>query len=130
MAKYYIFNHEYVADLESPDYKLGTLFARNYDKKRVINRTKIVFEGDKIYINNEFAGRMKDIDHTPFGFLANNDKVIACYELDNSTHTNGGGRFVIYDGGFAEYTIFGSGRPIIDSFFGKLSRDRSRVSTN
>ena len=132
MIKNYVFTHEYIANLNSPNYKLGVLFAKNYEKQKIIKKSNIMFIKDKIYIDNELAGQMKNIDQTSFGFLANNEKVIACYYLNNTSvlGSGAGGRFVIYEGCTAEYTIYGSGRPIKQSYFGNLHKCNLRHGQN
>ena len=121
MVKNYVFKHEYTANLSSPKYKPGVLFAENYVKSNKPENIKVSFVKDKVYINGTLAGQMADITETTFGFLADLDKVIACYHIyQQPNHPPTGGRFVIYKGAFAEYTYFGSGVPIVFSYFGKL----------
>ena len=99
--------------------------------KEVLNRT-ILLKNSDVYIypgiktgnrDNATHGIMCNVDdqYISFGLPIDPTNIKTCYKL---TNTFAGGRFLIHKDNTVEYTIYGSGLPIIKSYLGRLEHIR------
>lgn len=95
-----------------------SLDINDYDKVSNTKHYNIQFTDNKILINNNITGVIGKIRYDAI-FESNQHKPLIYYDLINN---NGGGRFVIYENNLAEFTIYGSGKPIISSYLGRIKK--------
>ncbi|ARF11811.1 hypothetical protein Klosneuvirus_2_247 [Klosneuvirus KNV1] len=120
----YIFTVTYEAKLVQPTF---TLTNKDYVKSNNIIKYHVTIDGNKIEIkdNNNYLihGSLVDNNNSRIhgGLCSNNQEIVHSYYL--GLGTAGGGRFIIFKDNLAEFTHYGSGKPIISSMIGYLSKN-------
>jgi len=120
----YIFTATYEAKLDKPTFSLTN---KDYVKSINIIKYHVTIDGDKIEIknNNNYLIHGILVDNNNYrihgGLCSNNQEIVHSYYLDQGTAA--GGRFIIFKDNLAEFTHYGSGRPIISSKLGYLTKN-------